>query len=282
MKFTKKIAACLTVLLFALVTSTVAFAAVENGVDWENGVIRATGFGAGKASFRKKNPGLYREQSRRAATMDAQRRLAEVAEGVRVTSDSTLKDLELDNDIVKTTVNAIIKNMSEVDVQYLDDGNCRVVLEMPLFGGSDSLSNAAFLPFKDEPKTDFPQPVNVTVVNEPTVINNNYTGLIIDCRGMNINCVMSPVIKNADGTKIYGHQNLDYDKIIVNGMAAYANDAYDQISSQRAGNNPLVIKAVRLDDLNANPVVAVADADKILAANTHDRFLDNCAVVFIK
>ena len=99
---------------------------------------------------------------------------------------------------------------------------------------------------------------------------------------MNINPVMSPVIKNADGTKIYGHQNLDYDKIIINGMASYSADAYDQTSQQRAGSNPLVVKAERLDDFNANPVVSVADADKILAANAHDKFLNNCAVVFVK
>ncbi|MBR3746227.1 MAG: hypothetical protein IKN27_04625, partial [Selenomonadaceae bacterium] len=254
----------------------------------ERGVVRATGFGAGKAAFLKKNPGLYREQARRAATMDAQRKLAEAVEGVQVTATSTMADLELEHDIVKTTVNALIKGITEVSVEYVDGGrNCRVVLEMPLFGsasstGSDSLSEAAFLPFKDTPKTDFPSPVDTTVATQPTVINQNYTGLIIDCRGMNINCVMSPVIKNADGTKIYGHENLDYDKIIVNGMAAYSNDAYDQISSQRAGKNPLVIKAIRLDDLNANPVVSVADADKILAANVHDKFLNNCAVVFVK
>ncbi|MBR2519328.1 MAG: LPP20 family lipoprotein [Selenomonadaceae bacterium] len=289
MKLTEKFAACLTVMLFAFaMTTTVAFAAIENGVDWERGVVRATGFGAGKAKFLKTNPGLYREQARRAATMDAQRKLAEAVEGVQVTSDSTIKDLELENDNVRTTVNAIIKGMTEVSYEFVDGGkNCRVVLEMPLFGsasptGGNSLSEAAFLPFKDTPRTDFPPPVDATVTTQPTVINQNYTGLIIDCRGMNINCVMSPVIKNANGTKIYGHMNLDYDKIIVNGMAAYSNDAYDQISSQRAGKNPLVIKAVRLDDLNANPVVSVADADKILAANAHDRFLDNCAVVFIK
>ena len=280
MKLTQKFAACLTVLLFVLATATVAFAA-ENGVDWERGVIRATGLGAGKSKDRKK-VGIYRAQAKRAATMDAQRNLAEAVKGVRVTSDSSMKDLELEYDQVRTRVDTIISGMSEVDVQYFEDGTCQVVLEMPLFGGSESLSNAAFLPFKDTPKTDFPQPVDTTVATQPTVVNQNYTGLIIDCRGMNINCVMSPVIKNTDGTKIYGHMNLDYDKIIVNGMAAYAGDAYDQISAQRAGNNPLVIEAVRLDDLNANPVVSVADADKILAANAHDRFLDNCAVVFVK
>ncbi|MBR1806885.1 MAG: LPP20 family lipoprotein [Selenomonadaceae bacterium] len=281
MKLKIKFAAFVTMLLFALAMSTVAFAAPENGVDWERGVVRATGVGAGKSKDRSKIA-IYRAQSKRAATMDAQRNLAEIVQGVQVTSESSIKDLELQYDNVRTRVDTIIRGMSEVDVQYFDDGTCQVVLEMPLFGSSDSLSDAAFLPFKDEPKTDFPQPVNVSVVNEPTVISQNFTGLVIDCRGMNINCVMSPVVKNADGTKIYGHQNLDYDKIIVNGMAAYASDAYDQTAKQRAGSNPIVVKAVRLDDMNANPVISVADADKILAANAHDRFLDNCAVVFIR
>ncbi|MBR0061913.1 MAG: hypothetical protein IJP68_10595, partial [Selenomonadaceae bacterium] len=82
--------------------------------------------------------------------------------------------------------------------------------------------------------------------------------------------------------KIYGHQNLDYDKIIVNGMASYANDVNDQISRSRAGNNPLVVQATSLSDINANPVVSATDADRILAANQRDKFLENCAVVFVK
>lgn len=281
MKLKIKFAAFVTMLLFALAMSTVALAAPENGVDWERGVVRATGVGAGKSKDRSKIH-IYRAQSKRAATMDAQRNLAEIVQGVQVTSESSIKDLELQYDNVRTRVDTIIRGMREVDVEYFEDGTCQVTLEMPLFGSGDSLSDAAFLPFKDEPKTDFPQPVNVSVVNEPTVVNQNYTGLVIDCRGMNINCVMSPVVKNADGTKIYGHANLDYDKIIVNGMAAYASDAYDQTAKMRAGSNPIVVKAVRLDDMNANPVISVADADKILAANAHDRFLDNCAVVFIR
>ena len=281
MVFTKKLALWLTAALLVMVMSAVAFA--EQGtVDWSKGVVRATGIGAGKASFRTKNPGVYRAQAKRAAIMDAQRNLAETVKGVRVTSDSTMEDMILQSDVVRTRVDAIIKGMSEVSSQFYEDGTYEVVLEMPLFGAEESLSEAAFIPFKDEPKISFPQPVDVTIINQPTVVNNNYTGLIIDCRGMNINCVMSPVIKNANGQAIYGHENLDYDKIIVNGMASYADSASDSISRSRAGSNPLVVKAVSLSDLNANPVVSTADADKILAANQHDGFLNNCAVVFVK
>ena len=284
MNFQRKLAASLvTAVLMMTLLATTAFAA-EGAVDWSKGVIRATGIGVGKAAY-KKQPGVYRAQAKRAAMMDAQRNLAEIVKGVRVTAESTMRDLELESDIVRTRVDAIIKGMSEVSSQYFEDGTYEVVLEMPLFGAQESLAEAAFIPFKDEPKVSFSQPADVTIINQPTVINNNYTGLIIDCRGLSageINPVMSPVIKNDNGQAIYGHKNLDYDKIILNGMASYADDISDQISRSRAGNNPLVVKAVNLSDINANPVVSTADADKILAANQHDRFLENCAVVFVK
>lgn len=270
-----------TAMMLMAMLATTAFAA-EGKVDWSKGVIRATGIGVGKAAFKNK-PGVYRAQAKRAAMMDAQRNLAEIVKGVHVTADSTMRDLELEYDLVRTRVDAIIKGMVEVSSQYYEDGTYEVVLEMPLFGAKDALSEAAFIPFKDEPKVSFPQPADMDIVNHPTFINANYTGLVIDCRGLGgVNPVMSPVIKDANGQAIYGHKNLDYDKIILNGMASYADEVSDSISLERAGNNPLVIKAVRLSDFNANPVVSAADADKILAANQHDQFLDNCAVVFVK
>ena len=282
MIFSRKCAiAFATAMMMLAMLATTAFAA-EGTVDWSKGVIRATGIGVGKATSKNK-PGVYRAQAKRAAMMDAQRNLAEIVKGVRVTADSTMRDLELESDLVRTRVDAIISGMVEVSSQYYEDGTYEVVLEMPLFGAKDSLSQAAFIPFKDEPKVSFMQPTDITIINQPTIINANYTGLIIDCRGLGgVNPVMSPVIKNDIGQAIYGHKNLDYDKIILNGMASYAEDVSDSISRSRAGNNPLVIKAVRLSDLNANPVVSAADADKILAANQHDQFLDNCAVVFIQ
>lgn len=283
MKFSKKFLTYLSVLVITLTTITAVTFAEESSVDWNKGIVRATGIGAGKPAYLKKNPGIHRAQAKRAAVMDAQRNLAEIVKGVRVTSDSTMEDMILQSDIVRTRVDSIIKGMNEVSSQYYDDGTYEVVLEMPMFGASDSLSEAAFIPFKNEPKVPFPSPSDTTIVNQPTVISNNYTGLVVDCRGLGgLNPVMSPVVKNTNGQTIYGHQNLDIDKIIANGMASYANDTYDQISRNRAGSNPLVIKASSLSDFNANPVVSVADADKILAANQYDGFLENCAVVFVR
>lgn len=280
----RKFTTCLTatVVMLAMLVTTAVFAAAEGTIDWGNGIIQVTGNGVGKAKYKNSSPGQYRLTARQAARMDAQRKLAEYVNGVYVTGNSSMSDLALEDDRVSTMLEGVVlKNAIEVGEPRYDNeyGICEVTMELRLFGGSSSVAAAAYLPFKDEPKVAFPQPS--TTVAQPTA-GNNYTGLIIDCRGKKLNPVMSPVIKNSNGQAIYGHQNLDYDKIIVNGMASYANDINDQISRSRAGNNPLIITVSTLADFDANPVISVADADKILAANQHDKFLENCAVVFVK
>ena len=62
-------------------------------------------------------------------------------------------------------------------------------------------------------------------------------------------------------------------------MAGYSHsiNSYD-----RAGNNPLVIKAVSLENFNAYPIVSVEDANRILVENQVTHFLDNTNVVFIR
>ena len=65
-------------------------------------------------------------------------------------------------------------------------------------------------------------------------------------------------------------------------MASYVSSVNDRAVTKRAGNNPIVVKAVDVENHNVNPVVAVSDADAILIANQRDHFLDNCAVVFVR
>ena len=106
----------------------------------------------------------------------------------------------------------------------------------------------------------------------------DYTGLVVDCRGLGLEPVMSPVIKNSNGTKIYGHKNLDYDRIIREGMAAYVDDPEN---ADRAGSNPLVVKAQALENFNSNPVVAIPDSNRILIENYATHFLKDLKVVFL-
>ena len=105
-----------------------------------------------------------------------------------------------------------------------------------------------------------------------------YTGFIIDCTGLGLRPVMSPVIKAENGRPIYGYKNLDSDKVVANGMASYARSEAD---ATRAGVNPLRLRAVSVDG-NANPVLSAADANRLLLENSASGFLDATNVVFLR
>ena len=111
-----------------------------------------------------------------------------------------------------------------------------------------------------------------------SMAEGDYTGLVVDCRGLELQPVMSPVIKNTNGTKIYGHKNLDIDKVISMGMADYIDDPENV---DRAGTNPLVVKAQAVENFNSNPVVAIPDSNRILIENHATQFLKDLNVVFL-
>ena len=122
------------------------------------------------------------------------------------------------------------------------------------------------------------QPVRKSITEYASMAHGDYTGLIVDCRGLDLQPVMSAVIKNTNGTKIYGHKNLDIDKIISMGMVDYISD---EDSFERAGNNPLVVKAVSLENFNSNPVLTISDSNRVLIENYATKFLKEMKVVFI-
>ena len=269
------------------VLSVVAFAATN----YEENYIEADGYGlpaetAGTAA-------QERLTARRAAIADAQRVLAEQLATVQVDAETTVQDAALKSDVVKTKVSMLLEG-SRVIKEY-EDGAYRVTVAVPLFGERSSLA-AAVLPqtvirqpfprvLKPEPaESRYPgiRPSTEGADGWSTGYPDNggpYTGLIVDCRGLELRPAMSPVIKTTAGDSIYGYKNLDSAQVIRRGMAGYAKDMKE--NAARAGDNPLIIRGVGVDRY-FNPVVTTADGERILAENEKTHFLDAAAVVFIR
>ena len=254
-------------------------AAPGGGVDWTKGSGVLTGTGIGLPPSNAVGP-QKKIWARTAAIADAQRRLAEAAEEVRVEGETTVKMNTLADDTVRTSVAATLKGAYIVSENWNSEGYYEVTMQVPVFGAG-SLAQAVIKPVEQIPFPT-PSPVQPSPTNPSTTVtisvSGGYTGVIIDCRGLNLNPVMSPVIKDSSGVKLYGHQNLDYDMVIRDGMASYA---HDMSQASRAGSNPLVIKAERLDDHNANPVLSVTDGNRMLLENNSAGFLSKTAVVFL-
>ena len=280
MKHLRKIICVLLGIGFLLSINMVqTFAAGSAMTDWDREIITGTGYGVADPA-KAKNPGHARIMAHQAAILDAFRRLAEQAKGIHVTATSSISDNISTGDVVIGEVDAVVKRARVVSENYDEYGNCSVVMEVPLFGVNNSIAKAVLKPVAKEA---FPAPtVNETTIQSTVnvTITGGYTGLIIDCSGLGLKPVMSPVIRNANQQPIYGYKNLDYDRVIDKGMASYASGMNGNLS--RAGSNPLIIKAVRVEDHNSYPVVDTADADRILLENQKSHFLDSCAVVFVR
>ena len=246
--------------------------------DWNTNVITVTGTGLPP---RGAVGAQARVWAKRAAIADAQRQLAEAIDGVQVDAETTVEQLTLASDIIRTKISAKVKGARVVAENFNSDGTYEVTMQMPMFG-SNGFAQAVIerptevIPFPTPQPVEQPSPGSTTTIT--VTVNGGYTGVIIDCRGFNVNNVMSPVIKDTSGTKLYGQQNLDYDLVIRDGMASYA---HDMSQAGRAGSNPLIIKAQRMDDNNANPVLSVSDGNRLLLENNSSGFLSQTHVVFL-
>lgn len=269
MKRTAKLFGMILAVLMLLTTMK-----ADAATDWNAGVIRATGTGIPTTGARGAQARIL---ARRAAIADAYRQLLEMTQGVQVDAETTVEMMMVTSDVIRTKVSGLVKGAQIVEEKMTSDGGYEVTMQIGMFG-TNSLADAVIERPTEVVPFPAPQPTKPSAPSVTITVSGGYTGVIIDCRGMNLNPVMSPVIKDSNGNKLYGHKNLNPDYVIQNGMASYA---HDMSMASRAGSNPLVLKAVSLADHNANPVVSVDDGNLMLLENNSAGFLSSTAVVFL-
>ena len=295
MKATKKMLAAMIAMFALLLMTTMNAYAYGNGeVNWETGTITAEGLGVPNPKFRI--PAQQKASAREAAKQAAYAELLATIEGINVSAETNVKDFMMESQTINSKVSGVIRGAKIIKEEW--DGTCHITMAVSMYGVSSLSSAVIEPPAKVEPlpapipevipsvpadsmigNTSVGVVVNDNVSNSPLSAIGGYTGLIVDCRGLGLNPVMSPVIKNERGISIYGHKNLNYDQVVAEGMVGYAKSVN---GASRAGSHPLMIKAKSLVDHNANPVISVADANRILIENGATSFLNNAKVVFLR
>ena len=214
--------------------------------------------------------GTSLNQMRRMAIMDAYRYLAEEVNNLYVTSESTVKNMRELDDKVNTKVEATLHGAKIISINRERDGSVHAKVRLPLSGGSQSIAAAVLN--ENIIIEDFPKPKFTNIYSE-----THYTGLIIDCKGLNISQAVAPSIKSVDGLEVYAYKNLGYQTVVDKGMVEYSSST----NSTRAGSSPLIVKAIKISN-NCDVVISNEDANKILAANDLAKFLNNCLVVLMR
>ena len=256
----------------------------ESYADWTNGVEPEV-VAVGIAPKDPRSMALARE----AAIMSAQRTLLGTIKEIRIDSDTVMRDFMIEHDLVNRKINGIIRGAQVVEERPLEDGGYYVKMRVLIFGKNSSIASAIIPEIVPENPTPFEsvtQPsINRSEVRE--VQSAGYTGVIVDASGLGVEPTFSPVIYDTSGRAIYGIANLNEESIVERGMVSYSTSTSDEIALQRAGSNPLIVRAAEMrgGDNSANSVnavISVEDADRILLANEKTHMLENCAVVFVK
>jgi hypothetical protein len=170
----------------------------------------------------------------------------------------------------------------EERVTRADDGSiwAEVSVELPFHGEAQTLAGPTAHWALERGKIvrrsfERPAPAARVVASEEAAP----TGVVIDASGLGGSPAMLPRVLDADGHIVYGAGDVPSDFLVRHGLVGYAASVADARESERAGPNPLVIRALRMQ--GPNVVVSKADAERLLAANDGEHLLDKCRVTLV-
>ena len=260
----------------------------ENGqINYSQRVITATGIGAVPANA--PNVGAARANAIRAAQLDALRNLVEVVKGVRVNSETTVENSMVSSDIIRTSVEGMVRGATRVgDVKYLSDSSVEVTMQVPMSGIMDVM-----LPQAAEGGGPTSVDMATVKVDEAAAAaaaadavtpaaSGPITGLIIDARGLGLKPSMSPRIVDQNGGILYGPGKYTREFAINQGVVGYHKDPLAAQSDTRVAGNPLTVKGVGTGgNLATDVIISSSAAQKAAMLEGFAEALSNCRVMFI-
>ena len=247
--------------------------AKADGVNWETRTITAVGIGAPNLDVPQ---AAQRPGALRAAQMVALRNALEIAKGIFLNSTSTVEDFMSTSDVITTQVNGFIKGFQQKGRErYMSDGSVELTMEIPLDGIGGMTEMLLGSTLSDQPQAE-------TDKRKPGKSNTVFSGLIINCKGLNLKPALSPKVLDEDGKEIYGSAHVSKEWAVKYGIVGYARNVKDAAKLDRVGKNPGEIKALKASGKNSTDVVlSNDDAREVRAAAKNLKFLSECRVLFV-
>lgn len=243
----------------------------QGSINWSTGKVVAVGIGAPPS--KPANMAQARAMARRAAITVARRNLLEISQGVQVDSMTLVKDFTVRSDIIRSSVQGVVRNAQVIDTAYMSDGSVEVTMVMSLGG---EFANV-ILP-QPPVGTVFPLPPPGTEMPASQV----YTGMVIDARGLGARPAMAPKIVDESGKEIYGSAMVNREFAVQQGMVGYAKDLSAAQVNSRVTDRPVTIKALRTSGAaKVDVVISDSDAAKLTSAAENLSFLQKCRVMVV-
>jgi hypothetical protein len=262
----------------------------SNGcIDWENGIIYATGMGVPNPAFKTQAQKSY--SAYEAAKTVAMRNLLQMVEGINISSSKTVKVGMLENDTIQTQISGQLKHVMEAGKpKKMSDGSVWITMKMYMrdimsvlvkneqFEMQDTISTVdSRTQSAPIPSTTSQTAGKIKYGGDPNTI---YSGLIIDVSTEDISPAMSPKIYDNEGKEIYGSAAVERDFALRYGIVGYTKGIEKALKNERVEGNPLIIKA-KSSENNVDLIISEEDAELLKELDKTQTFLWEARVIII-
>lgn len=240
--------------------------ALGNGeINWGEQLIRVTGSGAPNPDA--PNIAVARIGAERAAKADALRNLLEIVKGVRIDSQTLVVNAMTQSDTIRTQVQGVVQGARVVNTKYLSDGGVEVMVEV---GMASSLTQVVI------------PPQSFATQSVPKAGTPVYSGVIFDCRGLDIRPAMSPKVLDEEGREVYGSAFVSQEWATKYGILGYMKDLDGAKKNDRVAANPLVVKGLKVSGTGGSDlVIGNSDAQGLRDMTKNLSFLEQCRVLVV-
>ena len=245
----------------------------EGSVNWTQGVVQGKGIGAPPEKFYGK-PNA-RPMAIRAAKIVALRNILETVNGIRVDSNTVVKDFAVQSDTIRSQVEGMVRGAREVNVEYMSDGTVEVIMEISMYGNfSQILLPPAIM--------DVPMVAPGAAPDDAAPSSAVLTGLVVDARGLGVRPAMAPKILDETGQEVYGSAFVSREFAVQQGMSGYAKELESAKQNQRVTANPLVVKGLRVEGPGqCDIIISNTDAVRLRNSAADLSFLEKCRVMIV-
>ena len=215
---------------------TLLHQAKKDGIYWEERKIIATGIGSPNPDAA---PAAQHAGALRAARLLALRNAIELVKGIFINSSSTVENFMSTSGVVTTQVSGFVKGFQQSGRErYMSDGSVEVTMEIQLDGSGGITEMLLGSSLNNSPNT-------IAVSNEMNTDKIVFSGLIIDCKGLNVKPALSPRLLDENGKEIYGSANVQKEWAVKYGIVGYAKTIENAAKIDRVGQHPGTIKALK-------------------------------------
>lgn len=291
-----------TGIIFALATSAFAQNIEENvsnfgTIDWSNRIIHAKGVASPDSGDVL---AIQRARTIEKAKQAAYQNLIQIIKEIRIHGDLVAGDLLARDKRINERLQLVARHFTVEDIQKLASDEIEVSISLPIYG---ALSDLLMVKSNEKGEIHVPDqplcpvcgqfwPEGKLVPDDIKLItpwsglesdeNIEFSGLIIDARGLELKAALASRIFSTDGQEVYSTEFANRRYAIEIGLMGFSKDATNVNENNRVKSNPLFVKATGISGTYGSDIkISAEDARIVHGSALNKNFFQRCRVLVI-